>query len=134
MNSNNLHDFALLVAVDAPATGTGQPAPSPWPTFGMMALIIVIFYFLLIRPQRLRQRELEQRIAALRTGDRVVTAGGIHGLVTSVKERTVMIKISDNVRIEVEKTAISTTVPKEGGEGKAESKVEERTAAEAKEE
>jgi preprotein translocase subunit YajC len=135
MNIEGFQNFALHLAVDAPA---GTPAqPSPWPTFGMMALMIVIFYFLLIRPQRLRQKELERRIGALKTGDRVVTAGGIHGMVTNVKERTVMLRIAENVRIEVEKSSISTTIPKESGdvkdEGKGEGKAEAKVGAGAKE-
>ena len=70
-------------------------------------LMIVIMYFLMIRPQKKRQQEQQRLISALKTGDRVVTNAGIHGLIAYVKETTVMLKIADNVKIEVEKSAVT---------------------------
>ena len=62
----------------------------------MMVLMFVIMYFLIIRPQKLRQKELEARIAQVKSGDKIVTTSGIHGLVTNVKEKTFKVKaISD---------------------------------------
>ena len=69
--------------------------------------MIVIMYFLMIRPQKKRQQEQQRLISALKTGDRVVTNAGIHGLIANVKETTVMLKIADNVKIEVEKSAVT---------------------------
>jgi len=75
--------------------------------------IIVIMYFLMIRPQRKRQQEQQRLISALKTGDKIVTNAGIHGLIANVKETTVMLKIADNVKIEVEKSAITNVVKSE---------------------
>jgi len=63
--------------------------------------IIVIMYFVLIRPQKKRQQEQQRLVSSLKTGDKVVTNAGIHGLIANVKETTVMLKIADNVKIEV---------------------------------
>ncbi len=78
----------------------------------MPVLLIVMFYFMLIRPQRRQQKEHQARLAALKTGDEVVAAGGIHGLVTNVAERTVTLKISDGVKIKVEKSSVSSVTKK----------------------
>jgi preprotein translocase subunit YajC len=66
-------------------------------------------YFLIIRPQNKRQKELATRIASVKTGDKVVTSGGIHGIVANVREgATLSLKIAENVRIEVDKSAIAS--------------------------
>lgn len=67
----------------------------------------VIFYFLLIRPQSQKQKQQQALISSIKTGDKVVTAGGMHGLVANVKDTTVLVKVADNVKIEVDKSAIS---------------------------
>ena len=67
-------------------------------------------YFLLFRPQKKRQQEQQRLISALKTGDRVVTNAGIHGLIANVKETTVILKVADNVKIEFEKAAITTVL------------------------
>ena len=71
-------------------------------------LIFLIFYFLLIRPQKKTQDEHKKMIAALKKNDEVITAGGIHGTVVNVKDITVTLKVDDNVKIEVQKNSIST--------------------------
>ena len=73
-----------------------------------LAFIFVIFYFLLIRPQQKRQKEHQQLLANLKTGDKVVTSSGIHGLIANVKDTTFLVKIADNVKIEVDKNAIAS--------------------------
>lgn len=70
-------------------------------------LIIVIFYFFLIRPQNKKQKETEKMIAALKKGDKVVTIGGIHGVVSSTKEKTVIVKVDDNCKVEFSRSAIA---------------------------
>lgn len=70
-------------------------------------LIIVIFYFFMIRPQNKKQKETERMLNALKKGDKVVTIGGVHGVVSSVKDKTVIIKVDDNAKIEFTRSAIS---------------------------
>jgi preprotein translocase subunit YajC len=73
-----------------------------------MLLIFVMMYFVMIRPQKKRQMEQQRLVNALKTGDRVVTNAGIHGLISNVKETTVIVKVADNVKIEMEKSAVTT--------------------------
>ena len=69
--------------------------------------IIAIFYFFLTRPQNKKQKETEKMLSALKKGDKVVTIGGIHGVISSVKEKTVIVKIDDNCKVEFNRSAIS---------------------------
>ena len=78
-------------------------------TFGV---IILIFYFLIIRPQRKRDKEAKEMLAAIKKGDKIVTIGGIRGTVAVVKESTVIVKVDDNTRIEFSKNAISSVLNK----------------------
>jgi preprotein translocase subunit YajC len=77
--------------------------------------IFVIMYYVMLRPQMRRQKEQARLVSSLKTGDKVVTASGIHGLISNVKETTVIVKVADNVKIEMEKTAV-TNVVKSGAE------------------
>lgn len=72
-----------------------------------MIFIAIIFYFLLIRPQQKKQKEHQALIAAVKTGDKVVTSGGIHGIVSNVKDATVILKVADNVKLEIDRGAIA---------------------------
>lgn len=76
--------------------------------------LVAAFYFLIVRPQQQRTRQLRELMAALSTGDRVITAGGIHGTVVRVLDATVVLRVLDNSEIEFEKAAIAkitTDVP-----------------------
>ncbi len=100
--------FSFLA--QAPPTA---PAPAPGGGIGYFVpfiFIFVIMYFVMFRPQKKRQQEQQRLIASLKTGDRVVTNGGIHGLIANVKETTVMLKVADNVKIEMEKSAITNVL------------------------
>ena len=88
-----------------------QAAPASSNPFGMLIPFLcigVIFYFLVIRPQSQKTKQMQALISSLKTGDKVVTNGGIHGLISNVKETTVIVKIADNVKIEVDKAAVAT--------------------------
>jgi len=89
-------------------------------TFITFGLIIVVFYFLIIRPQRKRDKDAKAMINAVKKGDKVVTIGGIRGTITSVKESTVVIKVDDTTKIEFNKSAISSVLNKTDEGGKAE--------------
>lgn len=73
-------------------------------------LIIAIFYFFIIRPQNKKQKETQKMIDALKKGDKVVTIGGIHGIVSATKEKTVIVKVDEGVKIEFNRSAISGVV------------------------
>ena len=70
--------------------------------------IILIFYFLIIRPQSRKRKETEKMLGALKKGDKIITIGGIYGTIQSVRETTVIVKVDDNVKLEFLRSAIST--------------------------
>ena len=98
--------------------GSGQLVTMLLP-FG---LIILVFYFLIIRPQNKKQKETQKMLSALKKNDRVVTIGGIRGVITSVKGDTVVVRVDDNVKMEFSKSAISNVVS--GGQTEGSSKKE----------
>lgn len=75
-------------------------------TVVMMVAVIAIFYFFMIRPQQKKQKALQEARAAIKVGDKVVTAGGIHGRVKEVNDISFLIEIADNVRIKVDKGSV----------------------------
>lgn len=75
----------------------------------MMLLIVVVFYFFMIRPQSKRQKEIRKFREGLKNGDKVITAGGIHGRIKEVKDDSVVLEIADNVRIRVDKASVYAT-------------------------
>ena len=85
-----------------------NPVPSPLLNLMPIILIFVIFYFLLIRPQKKTQDEHKKVLKELKKNDEVITSGGVHGTIANVKEATVTLKVDDNVKIEVQKNSIST--------------------------
>jgi len=103
-----MHSSLLTVLAQA------SPAPAaPGPGFGGFVpfiFIFIIMYFVLFRPQMRRQKEQQRLVSALKTGDRVVTNAGIHGLISNVKDTTVIVKVADNVKIEMEKSAIANVL------------------------
>ena len=105
------------------APGTSQSG-----SFGSLIVTVVlmigIFYFFLIRPQNKKQKEMEKMLSALKKGDKVVTIGGIHGVVSSVKEKTIILKVDDNAKLEFNRSAIASVVNPE-----AEKKADEKAAA-----
>src|SRR5438046_6689701 len=78
--------------------------------FVPLIFIFIIMYFVMIRPQKKRQQQQQNLVSSLKTGDRVVTNAGIHGLISNVKENTVLVKVADNVKIEMEKSAITNVL------------------------
>lgn len=97
-------------------------------TIGMFALILLVFYFLIIRPQRKKEKETEKMRTNLKKNDKVLTIGGIKGIVHQVKEDSVIIKVDDNTKIEFVKNAIaSITTENTKDNGKEEPKKEEKT-------
>ena len=81
-------------------------APNPIMQFAPFVLIIVVFYFFMIRPQMKRQKELRKYREALKKGDKVITNGGMYGKVAEVKEEYISVEIADNVKVKMDKSAI----------------------------
>jgi preprotein translocase subunit YajC len=98
-----------LAMAPAPKDGSGG---SPVGMFGMMVIMIMIFYFILIRPQQRREKERREMLSKVKKGDRILFSGGIIGNVVSTKEQTVMVKIADNVKVEVSRAAVNAILDK----------------------
>jgi preprotein translocase subunit YajC len=102
-------DNALLLAQAAPAGAQGGLLGSP---MMLPILMIVVMYFVIFRPQQKRMKEHQKLIASVTVSDHVIMESGVHGIITSVKDRTVMVKIADNVKVEYERTKIAAVTKK----------------------
>ena len=96
----------------SPAFAQGAQQPSALMTFLPLVALFVIFYFLIIRPQNKKQKEHREMVAALSTGEEVVTAGGVLGKVTAVGDQFLEVQIADNVTVKVQRHTIAAVLPK----------------------
>lgn len=92
-----------------------QPKGSPWGAFLPLIFILVIFYVLLILPAQRQRKRQAQMLSALKTGDRVITTGGILGTIVAIKDNVIVLRIADQVRIEVLRSAIAGLQPGTSG-------------------
>lgn len=99
--------FSGLNLMQAQPNATGSMIS----TVVMFGAVFVIFYFMLIRPQNKKQKAMRKMIEAVKKGDKVVTIGGIHGLIHSVKDHSVIIKVDDSTKMEFSKSAIASVDP-----------------------
>ena len=90
----------------------GPRGPSQLPLLLVIIATFAIFYFILIRPQQRKQKELQKMIEALKKGDRVMTSGGIFGTVVGFKDNILVLKIDENTKIEMLKTAVASVLTK----------------------
>jgi preprotein translocase subunit YajC len=114
----------LLLGGQQTAEGGASSPTSFVTTLIPFALIIAVFYFLIIRPQNKKQKETQKMLSALKKGDKIVTIGGLHGTIQSVKESTVIVRVDDNVKLEFNRSAVSgvqAAAKEEKGEEKEES-------------
>lgn len=104
----------LQLATNAFAEGqsTGTPSGGGWQMFILPVFIILIFYFLLIRPSQKKEKDRKKMIEQLQKGDKVITTGGIYGVVVNVKENedVIVLKIADGAKVEFVKAAIQSKV------------------------
>lgn len=101
--------YSLTFLLQAPAAGAQPEGGFLGGNMGMilmMVVLVVIFYFFMIRPQQKKQKALQEARNSMKVGDRVVTAGGIHGRIKEVGESYFIIEISDNVKIKIEKGSV----------------------------
>ena len=103
-----------VAPVLAQAAGGAAGGSSFMSSFGMMAVILAIFYFLLIRPQQKEAKEHQALLAGLSKGDRVVTSSGLHGKVFSVEEAEVVVEVAEKVRVTIDKASVKRKLDQEG--------------------
>jgi preprotein translocase subunit YajC len=118
--------FNLLYAAYGP-TGGGQGqgtggGGSPMSLIFMIIAIFAVMYFLMIRPQQRQKKQQQSMLSTLSKGDKVITAGGIHATVAGVKDNTIIVKIAENVKVEMNRSSISQVVSsraqkQQGGQG-----------------
>ena len=106
---------ATNMAVGATTNGASSYDPNAasgggFGSFWMFPIIFALVYFAFIRPQSQAKKKQEELLKSVKTGDRVIMTSGIHGVVTNVKDTTVMVKVADNVKLEIEKTHIDKVV------------------------
>ncbi len=87
---------------------------SPFMNLVPLIGIFIIFYFLLIRPQKAKEQEHARMLKNLAKNDDIVTAAGIHGTIVNVKDSTVIVRVDDNVKLEIDKSAVSVVKKKAG--------------------
>lgn len=101
---------SLAIVVAAPMGGAGSSLPMLLPL-----LLIPVLYFVMIRPQQKRQKQWQEMLGSVKAGDRITTAGGIRGIILSIKDDSVIIRVApDNLKLEVVKSAIASVTTQEG--------------------
>ena len=100
------------LAMAPPQGGEGAAAHSSVYLYLWMGLMVALFYFMLIRPQKRREKERQALLSAVKTGDRVLFGGGILKVVANVKEKTLVVKIADGVKVEIVRGAVSQVLDK----------------------
>jgi preprotein translocase subunit YajC len=109
MNSASLCTFLAL----APPAQPGQSAPPPWVNMVPLALLVVVFYFALIRPQQKKAKDHAALMKSIRSGDKIVTSSGIVAVVVTVKEKTLTIRSAD-AKFEITKAAVAEITERSG--------------------
>jgi preprotein translocase subunit YajC len=98
----SLSRIGLLLAM----AGSSDSGVSPWVQLVPFALVLGIFYFIILLPMKRRQKKVQEFLGALKVGDRVITSGGLYGSITKLNDKSVQLQIADKVRIEVSRAAI----------------------------
>ena len=105
-------NLSVILAL-APQAQPGQQPPPAWTSLVPLVLLIVVFYFILIRPQQKKSREQAAMLKSVRPGDRVMTSGGILGVVVTVKDKSISLRSAD-AKMEVAKSSISEILERSG--------------------
>jgi preprotein translocase subunit YajC len=108
-----LTNLNVILAMGQPPQ-PGQPAPPFWTSMVPLVLLVVVFYFALIRPQQKKAKDHAELLKAVRPGDKIVTTGGVVGVIVSVKEKTLSVRSADS-KFEIIKSAIAE-ITERGGE------------------
>lgn len=102
----------MLDFLISPAYAQGAPAPSALVQFLPLVFLVVLFYFMLIRPQMKRSREHRDMLGKLAKGDEVITTGGLCGVVREIGENFLTVEVADGVAVRMQKSAIASVLPK----------------------
>ncbi len=89
---------------------SGQDGQSGMFTLIMFTLMILIFWFMIIRPQSKQRKEREKMLSAIKKGDKIVTAGGLHGTIAGTDEKTLLIQVADNVKLKFDRSAVAAII------------------------
>lgn len=108
----NLSALSVLLAM-APPTQPGQQAPPVWTSLVPLVLLVAVFYFALIRPQQKKQKDHAELLKTVRPGDKVVTTGGVVGVIVTVKDKTATVRSAD-AKFEITKSAIAEITERSG--------------------
>jgi preprotein translocase subunit YajC len=121
----NATNAAPVNPVDAAASAPDRPI---WSMFVMYGLLLAMVYFAFFRPQIQANKKKEETIKTAKTGDKIVTSSGIHGVITNVKDATVIVKVADNVKLEIEKSHIEKITRSDTGSADSEKAVTAKTS------
>src|SRR5688572_21542404 len=113
----DLSSVPVILAM-GPAPQPGQKAPPAWTSMVPLVLLVVVFYFVLIRPQQKKAKEHQQLLKTVKAGDKILTTGGILGVVITVKEKTLTVRSADT-KLEITKSAIAEITERSGEAGEA---------------
>jgi preprotein translocase subunit YajC len=103
MTETGLLSPGLVLAMGAPA----ENGANPWVQLIPFALVLAIFYFLILLPMQRKQKKINQFLNELKVGDKIVTTSGIYGQITKISDKSVQVQIADKVRIDISKAAVA---------------------------
>lgn len=109
--------FLVEPAYAMGGSGGGAAAGNPIAQLLPFVLMFVVLYFLILRPQIRKQKSQQKMLDGLKRGDKIVTSGGIHGVITNLKDDILTVKIAENVKVELSRAAVSRVKPDSGGDG-----------------
>lgn len=103
-----------ILAMGAPQGGGAEGSGGmPWAMLLQLGAMVVAFYFILIRPQQKAAKELRKQIDSLKVGDRILISGGIYGIISTIREKVLVVKIAENTKIEMLRSGVQQVVPHE---------------------
>lgn len=102
----------LIPAAHAQTAAAPAAGGSPWFTFVLFGGFALFLYFMIIRPQRKQQKEQQNMLEALAVGDEIITSGGVLGRITKIKDKYLILKVSDSVELTLDKTWVHSVLPK----------------------
>jgi preprotein translocase subunit YajC len=120
-----MNSFLFPLLLGAPQTDGAGASGGGLMAFLPLIAIFAIFYFLIIRPQSKKQKDTQKMLAALKKGDRIITIGGIHGVIQTIRESTVIVRVDESTKLEFSRSAISG-VESQGREDREDKKSDEK--------